>query len=405
MVILKIAFRNIFRQKRRTVLTMLTMVGGFVLASVSIAWSDGTYNDVINTFTRNRLGHIQVHYGDYLDRPTLYKTIAAADQVGEAIGQVEAVDAWTPRIYSAGLASAEDETTAVHMIGIHTDREDRTTRFNDKIVDGQPFSPGDTNAVIVGKGLAQILDTSVGDDLVLLSQAADGSLANDRFTVRGIVDTGEAMKDRSDLYIPLATAQEFLVLQDRVHEIVVTVQTLGLVDPTVTVIEQRLSNDTLTVLSWKEFAKDFYVAMRADQRGMWITLFVILLIVAVGVLNTVLMAVLERRREYGVLKALGTRPGQIFGLVSWEIAAIALAAVAVGTIVALLSNHLLSFHGIRLPDPISYGGMEFQEMRTELNIRSFVIPAVTVLATAMASALCPAWMALRTRAAMAMRLH
>ena len=105
MTTLKMAYRNVLRQKRRTLLTVLTMLGGFTLASISIAWSDGAYNFVIDLFTRARLGHIQVHGQGYLDKPTLYNTINDFETVGRQIGDVEGVVSWTPRLFSAGLAA------------------------------------------------------------------------------------------------------------------------------------------------------------------------------------------------------------------------------------------------------------------------------------------------------------
>ena len=100
MIILKMAFRNILRQKRRTILTAMSMIGGFVLAAISIGWSDGSYNDIIDTFTRNRLGHIQIHEKTYLDRPSIYKTIDDTASIGQTLDNTKGVQSWAPRLYS-----------------------------------------------------------------------------------------------------------------------------------------------------------------------------------------------------------------------------------------------------------------------------------------------------------------
>ena len=105
MMMLKIAFRNIFRQKRRSVLTALSMFGGFVLAAFFIGWADGTYNGIINMFTSNQSGHIQVHHKEYLDRPSLYKTIDGLPEIEKILRETPGVESWAPRLYSAGLAS------------------------------------------------------------------------------------------------------------------------------------------------------------------------------------------------------------------------------------------------------------------------------------------------------------
>lgn len=403
MLLLKVAFRNIFRQTRRSVLTGLAMAGGFVLASFSIAWSDGTYHDVIDLFTRHRLGHIQVHARGYLDRPSLYKTLDRAAELGKIAGQQEDIDAWTTRVFSAGLASVGERTAAARIIGIDAVRETETTRFDRKITQGRTLAADGKQEAILGTGLARLLHAEVGDKAVLISQGADGSIANDVYTVVGIADSGDDAANLADVYLSLDDAQELLVLGDRVHELVLTVSRLDQVDSCTRELTRLLGDTQVSVEPWQEFAADFYRAMQADRKGMWITLFVIMLVVAVGVLNTVLMAVLERRREYGLLKALGTTPGQIFRLILLEINLLAAGSLILGAVVALGVNYFFSIHGITLPEPITYGGVEFVDLHTELNLNSFIIPAVTVALTATLVALPPAWSATRTDPAKAMR--
>jgi ABC-type lipoprotein release transport system permease subunit len=404
-MLLKIAFRNVFRQKRRTILTALTMFGGFALAAISIGWSDGSYHRIIDLFTRNRLGHIQVHAEGYLDRPSLYKTIDDYAAVGEKIQRVEGVENWAPRLYSAGLASVAEKSAGVRIIGIDPEREAAATRFGKKIVEGRNFSTTPSPEAILGKGLAKILSAQLGDEIVIVSQAADGSIANDLYHLIGIVDSGDEISDRFAFYLHLQDAQELLVLEDRIHEIAVIVEDLDQVGKLTDAITRELDNPKLSVAPWQEFAKSFYQAMKADQEGMWIMLFVIMLIVAVGVLNTVLMSVLERTREYGVLKAVGTKPAYIFTLVIYEVSIIAFASVIIGAALSILLNHLLSIYGIPLPETFTYGGIEFKTMYSEVNARSLYIPAITVFLSATLVSLFPSLKAARIEPARAMRIY
>jgi putative ABC transport system permease protein len=403
-VILRIAYRNMFRQKRRTALTLLTIFGGFALAAVSIGWSDGTYSYIINMFTRNRLGQIEVHAEGYLDQPSLYKRIRNYREIGAAIQGTEGVEAWAPRVFVAGLASLDDKTAGVQVIGMDPELEQAATGFNKNVLRGSPLSGGCTHTVLLGKGLAQVLGAGIGDDIVLLTQAADGSIANDLYAVGGIVDTGDETVDRLGFYLSLAAAQELLVIGSEVHEIIVTVYDLKQVDEITCSIRNRLENPDLEVHPWQEFAKSFYEAMRADQQGMWIMLVVIILIVAVGVLNTVLMSVLERRREYGLLKAVGTRPGQILQLVLAEVSLIALGGILLGAGLAVAANWFLSIHGITMPIPMSYGGADFTHLYTEVNARSLYIPAIAVFLSAVLVGIAPAVKASKTEPAVTMRI-
>ncbi|MGM0465473.1 MAG: ABC transporter permease [Acidobacteriota bacterium] len=405
MLMLKMAFRNIFRHKRRTVLTGLSMFGGFVLAAIFIGWADGTYNGIIDSFTRNSLGHIQIHAENYLDRPSLYKTIDDLDKVKSALTGLDHVDDWAPRVYSSGLASFKSKSSGVQITGIDPVRENKTTRFHKKIIKGQDFSQKPDHEVLLGKGLAKVLNAEIGDEVVFISQAADGSVANDLYKVKGLMDMGDEASNRTAFFLHIQDAQELLVLGERIHEVAVTVDDLDQVRNINQTLEKRLYGTGLDPAPWQEFARSFYVAMKADMQGMWIMLVIIILVVAIGVLNTVLMSVLERRREYGVLKAVGTKSHQIIRLVLAEVNILAFFSVVLGIGAGLVVNMILSQHGISLSQPITWGGMEIQTMKAEINLRSFIIPAITIFLSATLVSFFPAVKAARTEPAEIMRMY
>ncbi len=405
MLIFKIAWRNIFRQRRRTILTVLTMFGGFTLASVSLSLADGTYNRIINAFTRNRLGHIQIHAKGYTDRPSLYDAIHDYQNIGRRLTRISGVEAWAPRVLAAGLASVGEKAAGTSIVGVDPERETEATRFDRKIVAGRVLSARPNHEAVLGRGLAKRLNARVGDSLVIVSQAADGSIANDAYSIVGLLESGDETSDLTSCYLHIADAQDLFVLGKEAHEIVVIATSLGVVSSLTERIRRALDDPNLSVEPWQEFARSFYVAMQADKRGNWVLQLIIILIVAVGVLNTILMVVLERTREYGVLRAMGTRPAQIFRLVVLEAALMAVLSVAAGTLVALGINTYLSRHGIPMPAPFTYGGMEFTHYYCEVNLFSFVVPALTVLVAAGFVSAFPALRAARIEPAKALRTH
>jgi putative ABC transport system permease protein len=402
---LKVAARNVFRQKRRTILTVLTMLGGFALASISIGFSDGSYNQVIEMFTRNQLGHIQIHAPEFLDRPSLYKNIADYQAVGAIVDLNPEVDFWAPRIKSGGLAAVGDKSTGVVILGVDPARETQATRFDKKVVEGRSLAHTPQHEVVLGVGLAKLLEAAPGDTLVIISQGADGSIANDLYVITGLSESGSAIADQVTMYMHLADAQELFVLGDRVHEIAIVIRHLEDVPLVTADLKAALADRDVVVEPWQEFAKSFYRAMVLDQQGTWVMLAIIILLVAVGVLNTVLMTVLERRREYGVLRAVGTAPGQIFRLVMLEVMVMALAAIILGALVAYLANYYLAARGIYMGVDFTYGGVEFSRMYSEVNARTFWIPGVCVLLSALFVALFPAARAAHTPPARSMRMH
>lgn len=405
MVTLRIAFRNIFRQKRRTILTVLTMIVALTLAAVSIGWSGGTYSHIIDTFTRDRIGHIQIHRKGYLDEPSLYKTIDDYKPVMSSIEDLRYVQAWAPRLYSAGLASVGDKSTGIQIIGMEPELEDAATSFRRKIVSGNTLEKEPSHEAVVGKGLADILKAHTGSEIVIISQGADGSIANDLYTIAGIVESGDDTNDRTACYLHIRDAQTLLALENRIHEVVIMLSDISKVRSVVNTIKTVLQDRELEVTPWQEVARSFYQAMQADRQGMWIMIFVIMLIVAVEVLNTVLMSVLERTREYGLLKAIGTSPYQVFRLVVYESFIIAMVGVIVGSGLGIIANHLLSVYGITLSKPFTYGGMEFRQMHSEVSAQSLYIPAITVILSATLVSVLPAIRAARTASAKAMRMH
>lgn len=401
----KMAFRNVFRQKRRSLLTALSMFGGFVLAAFFIGFSDGSYNHIIDAFTRTRLGHIQIHHHEYLETPSLYRTVNEPDRLGRLLDETEHVEHWTPRVYAAGLAAGDEKSAGVRIIGVHPEREHQTTGFRNRLIRGNGFSSSSAKEAVIGKGLAKLLHAGVGEDVVIISQAADGSIANERYRVAGVMDSGNDVEDRTAFYLPIDEARDLLVLGERVHEIALVTDTLSHVDDVTRVLRSRIKDPTIQVAPWQEFAESFYKAMQADKEGMYIMLVVIVLVVAVGILNTVLMSVLERQREYGMLRAVGTRPGMIVRLVLAEVSILSIFCIIVGTLVGLLLNHLFSLQGIRFSDAFTYGGMTFDTVRTEVNLRSFTIPAFTVLFSSLLVSLFPALKAAHTDPARSMRIH
>ena len=381
------------------------MAGGFTLSAVSIGWADGTYNRIINMFTRNRLGHIQIHAEGYLDKPTLYNVVEDYQRLGESIGALDHIEAWSPRLYAAGLVSVEEKSTGARIVGIDPIYEEQATRFSQKLVEGEGFSEPGQHEVILGKGLAKTLKAVPGEELVVVSQGADGSIANDLYKVVGIVETDDAATDQSTAYLQLVDAQELLALEGGVHEIVIMVDLLSQVGPVTKTISSKLQGTDLVAEPWQEFARPFYIAMKADKQGAWIMLFVIILIVAIGVLNTVLMTVLERTREYGVLRALGTPPADVFRLVLTEVMVMSLVSISIGIVVSILVNYIFSLHGVAMPQPFSYGGMEFTHFYTEVSALSVYVPALTVALSALLVSVFPALRAARVSPARALRMH
>lgn len=392
MLILKIAFRNIFRQKRRTVLTVITLGAGYLLFSLSLGITDGSYSNIIDLFTRDHTGHIQIHQKGYLRKNSLYRTLKGSEVNIQNIDPE--IQSYSFRLWGAALAYGNQKTSPARVLGINLEQEFQTAHLKEKLKEGHWFTKDSNHAVVVGASLAHSLKLKPNDELILISQAGDGSIANDKFIVSGIVGTMDSV-ERMTVIMPLPLAQEFFVLPEQIHEVAILLKHYQDAIPVSMRIEKHLLSKDAHMLyevsPWQAIEKDFYSAMTADKRGNFITIGIIMLMVAIGVLNTILMSVLERTREYGVIRALGTRPSYIRRLIVWEAFFLAVLGIGTAFLPALALNAWLSRSGIPLSHPIDVGGFQFLEMHSEVSAYVMLFPAGVTLLTAVVVSLLPAW--------------
>jgi ABC-type lipoprotein release transport system permease subunit len=257
---------------------------------------------------------------------------------------------------------------------------------------------------MIGRGLADILKTKVGDEIVFISQGADGSIANDIFTVSAILSAGTMASERMNAYMHIQDAQEFLSLQNRYHEVVILLGDYSESIETAKKISEKLNDPALDVQPWEVVQRTFYESMLADKNGMWVSLLIIMIIVGLGVLNTVLMTILERTREYGIMKAIGTKPFDIVKVVVYETVFLSLLSNVVGLIFSLILNYFFTKYGIDYPEPFNVGGILVTTMYGVINVRSFLIPFLTVFLSSVSVSIIPAIRAGRIKPVDAVRM-
>ena len=375
MLILKIAFRNILRQKRRSLLTGLSMTGGYILCAWSFSLVEGSYGNIIDMFTLDHTGHIQIHKDNYLRKPKIYKTINNRKALETILASNEQVNNFSPRVFSPALAYAGKKTSPVRVIGVDVEQEPTTSRLAQKVKTGEyfdanPDSDGYFKAMI-GQGVADTLQLDIGDEIVLISQGADGSIANDIFIIGAVVGNRTSY-DRLGVYLPLGAAQMFLSLGSDVHEYAIIVENKDDNEAVAAILQDEMPE--LVVSPWQKVEETFYRTMQADKQGNEFTLGIVIFIVFVGVLNTVLMSVLERTREFGVLRAIGSRPLEIIKMIFLETMLLAGISVGIGVVLSIPLITWFTYVGLLLPEPIDMSGIEFQYMKGEFSWYVFTTP-------------------------------
>ena len=405
MILPRLALRNIARQKRRSVLTALMMIGGFFLSSVSMGISEGSYSNLIEKFTRAYTGHVQIHREGYLNRPSIHKSFAFDEEASRRLDALPEVEASIRRVYAPALAFAGARSTGVQVIGVEPRREEEMTGLANTISSGRFLAGNDDGEIVLGFGVARSLRLEPGDEVALVTQGADGSIANDLFRIAGIAGSGGELRNRISCYVTLLAAQQFLSLGNRIHEVSLILPSHEMATAEVPRIAAALGDDELAVEPWQVVEREFYKAMTADMEGLWISLSIIMVIVAVGVLNTVLMTILERTREFGMLRAVGTRPKSIFALILLETSFLTVLSMVPAAALSLACNYVLSLSGIALPEPIDVAGFSFDRLLSSTAPRTLWIPAIVVAASALVVSTIPALRAARITPIDAMRSH
>ena len=402
MLILKMAWRNIGRNRRRTAATVGAMAFGLYAMVIWFGMLQGMLNDMEATVVEVELGDLQIHAPTYLDDPSLYTDI---DNVDALLSRLEAAGfRASARLVGAGLAAAHDSAAGASLRGIDVQGNAGVSVISTRLAEGAWLDDDDPAGVVVGRRLARTLDLAVGDELVVLSQTTDGAIANDLYAVRGILDSVSDGIDRSAVFLTDAAFRELFVMPAGAHEIVVRKpDDLELTAALETA--QRLAPD-LDTQSWRSLVPTLATYLDSARQMMAIISAIIYIVIAILILNAMLMAVFERIREFGVLKALGVEPRQVLSLIFAESALQTGLALAIGLALSLPTLWYLVEYGIDTGalGGVSVIGATFATVwQAAVSPATFVTPSMTLILLVLLAVIYPALKAARISPVEAMR--
>ncbi|MEN8206502.1 MAG: FtsX-like permease family protein [Pseudomonadota bacterium] len=365
-----LAWRNIWRHPRRTILTIAAMVFADTLLVFMLGLQFGQYRMMIDNSLRIFTGQMQVQASGYYDEPHMYRSIPAADRLAQAIRDNAELDAVSPRAYGFALVSSDTRTIGAQVSGVDPQHEPRVSTIPGLIKQGRYLGSRTDNEIVVGSILARNLKISPGDELTLLGNGRDGSIAATVAPVVGIFESGTRDIDRQMLSMPIDTFRDVFSMGDQAHSIIIggdREQADRIANGTNTALHE---NDDLVLLSWEALLPGLKQAIQADFASAWFMYAVLIVLVAFGMLNTMLMSVLERTHEFGILLALGVRHGKLGRMIITESAVLALTGMLIG----MLTGGLVIWYF--LVNGFTYPGME--EMGERFNIPSMLYPEVSI---------------------------
>ena len=379
---------------------------------------EGWLQSMVQGATGVETAQVQIHDAAYVESPRVYRSFPFEASLVDRIMAVPEVVAVAPRVELAGLIGNEDNSQVARILGVDPTREAQTTPVAEAVIRGRwlaqdPAPYPAAREVVLGAGVARQLQASPGDELVTFLEAADGSLGNELLRVVGIVRTANTGVDGGTVYLHLADAQMLGALEGEVHEIAIRAGDLDAARGTAAAIAEALGALTdmpddpaeaeglLLVRPWQEILPSIDQMIVIFRRSYWVLYLLVYLLAAIGILNTQRMSALERRREFGVMMAIGMRPRRMLRTLVVETCALGILGAAVGCALGTALSWYHATQGFNMAlmadqTTFSYMGVAFSErLYFVLRPANVVQPVAIMVLVALISGLWPAFRAAR----------
>lgn len=414
----KLAFRNLFRNKWRSMLT----AGGVAAAVVVLVWMnaflDGFMTQMIQGATSLETGQAQIQTEAYADEPKIWYSFPAGDELYRKVEGLAGVEEVEPRVEVNGLAGTDQRSQVTRFVGVDVRRSDE---LSDGIVEGRWLSekPADGSApseAVLGIDLARQIGVGVGDELVALASARDGSMGNDLLKVVGIVEAGNNAVDKRTAFLQLEDAQFLAAMGGEIHELMIRTDNIRNVDATVGDIEQvaaaweknQLAGETsfvdggerptaLVVRTWQEMMPTLANYIDLSGSSMLFMYVILYFLAALGILNTQRMSSLDREREFGVMQAIGMSPRRLFVAVLLETTLLALIGAVVGAVIGTAMNLYFAEYGLNMGAFVEQESFSFMGVSVSMRVPftvTFWGTITPILAILPVAVLCGLWPAL-----------
>jgi len=407
---LRLAWKNLWRNRRRTIITLVAITFSITLMQGAHNLAFGVYSTMIDSGVRVGSGHLAVYRGDYVDSRNEELTYPLGELMSNA-DSIEGVDAALPRLYLPGLAQSSRDSRGILLTGIEPARERLINPYLKKLDDDQMIRSLGGRDAIIGRKLLDELQIRPGGKFVVTVQGQNGELASELLRVRGVFDTGIKEVDRSLVMVGRERAAQMAGAPGTIHELALILADKADERAVIKQMEQALAaRPQLHLVGWEKSMANLADAIRLDYASQKFIFLVIVLIVTIGVVNTLLMSVMERIPEFGVILALGASPRRLWRMLLCESLLLGAVGMLLGSICGSLLTWYLVDTGIDLrhfvDSSVEFGGVLFDPvMRAGWDIPWMSRMALYVFVLSLIAGLYPARKAGRTSPARAMRYH
>lgn len=367
---IRLAWRNLQRNKSRTWLTGGGIGFSVLLVSFAMSMQSGSYEIMIESATRYFSGHGQVSDASYIDQPRFERTVPKAAALQAELETIDGLSVM-PRVQAFAVVSMGEKSLGGMVMGVDFAAETRFLDIYENVIEGQ--IPRASDEALIGSSMARNLGARVGDELVVLGSGKQGVVAAAIFIIAGIVETGQVELDRTLVFAPIANVADAFYLQDEAHMLLLMVENLSQLGAIGSQIESKLAAP-LTLQTWQQLMPMIEQSIELDKAGAQLFYSLLLILVVFAVVNTFVMVLFERTREFGLFMALGMRPWQVIGQVQFEALLLSLLGVGLGLALALPLINYLGAVGI----PLEYMGGEEAARQMQMGSFDRLFPKATL---------------------------
>jgi ABC-type lipoprotein release transport system permease subunit len=402
MQILKMAFRDLGRNRRRSFFSALAVGGGLALLILMASVVEGEMGSALESAIKLQTGHIQIRAATYDENKSSLKwedLVANPDEIANKIATLGQVKAATPRLYATGFLSSGTQSAGAKITGIDP-LSPASDPYREGVISGNYLSPDDRDAVLIGRPMAEKLKLKVGDNVGLSLNTADGNVQDQIFTVKGIYTTNTYSFDSATVFLPLAKAQAMTQTENHASTVYVLLKDTTMTD---TVVPALSVSSNLEIKTWKDLNALFVEYEAFAQSYIAIFYMIILAISASVIINTLIMSVYERTREIGILSAIGMRGGRIMMLFLAESSMLAIGGVIMGLIIGILGTLYFNINGFYIGN-MGLSGMAIADtIYAKLTMDNLINLTIMTFVVTMLAGLYPAVMASRMQPVEALR--
>lgn len=407
----RMAWRNLWRHKRRTGITLAAIGFGTMFSSCWTGMSDRRWREVVDLAASMGTGHVTLQHPDYLDTPSLKQTVPHAEAMAQKALADPSVDRVAVRIVGNTMLSTAGQTYGAKFVALDPTKEDATTfAMYDSISEGRMFeSPGE-KGIILGAKLAENLETKINRKVVYTLTNKNGEIVTGLARVVGIIKTGAPTADATLCIMPIGAVREVLGYQsDEATHVAVFISNYRAADEVAARLDAAVRPQAVA-LTWSTTSPDLAAFITMKIVGLQFMELFLLVLIAAGIFNTLFVSVMERLREFGILMAIGFSPLRLFRLVVWESLWLALCGLAAGGLATAPIYYWLKNTGLDLSGQIGESDMEIAGaamepvLRVDINLDSLVVIIVGMIAVTLLAGLYPAWRAGRVTPVEAIKL-